>query len=545
MTLLSLIVLVPFLAFAAPEMRSKKALKTEYKSNVFKADLEAGYHFNEKAPNGVQVGKTFIKPSAFSNRHFEAQIPAKDEKAAVVNLYVCDDKVTFCEVHMINIADIGSKKVTSTPNAQLGVKKSKLTKSNKHGFFEDFEYSLKLAEKLKQNVFVEFGARWCPACLRLENEVFNTSAFQELTRDYVKVKVDVDQFQNSPILEKYNVKGYPTTLFLTSKGEDIVRFLDYQPISFIQDVVLNVNSQPESIVELEKKAQTPELQKILWPRYFHSAQYEKALAILEKIDPKPKEYLTSKIELARAQYKKDTKLKGQYVKTLQAALKQEGDSTRSLYWRVLLMEELPEDSKEVQKLAQESNDLTQKLLGNKELLKSALATDSVGEYTGLEGVYVAFMNAEAADIAKLNAKEAWAKVVEQSKIYNINSKQTGPSLRVLTATMKSEKYEDALVLVRELLKHDPNNGDLQRRELRVLLELKKFKEAVSVGEKALKNSYGINEFFVVEPLAKAYAGLDQKKKAKDLLNTYLSKNEINFPDMKKLKQSLEGLSSKL
>ncbi|MFN8789893.1 MAG: tetratricopeptide repeat protein [Bdellovibrionales bacterium] len=531
--------LAPLHASAAP-LRTQKVLKTTVEKTLFRATLEKGYHFNEKAPNGVQIDQKFLKPQSFSSRQLEVAGLPENLSGATANLYVCDDQVTFCEVHTLALGElVGTKKGTKSSAT------SKLMASNKYGFFTNFESGLKLAKNLKQNVFVEFGARWCPACLRLESEVFNSVDFRELTQNYVKVKVDVDEFQNVPLLEKYDVRVYPTLVTLNPQGEEIIRLHDYQPIATLTKIFDEVRKHPESIASLEKRPLTAELEKILWPRYFHGGKYDKAQAILEKVDPRPSEYWTARVEAARTRKKQDPKLKEDFIKTLKAALKAEPDSSRSLYWRVLMALELPEGGREAREVANESQKLSARLLKNPEELKQALLTDSLGEYTGLESFFVAQLAAEASEIAQLNSKEAWSTVVEQGEKAKISAEQPGPALRLLSAMMKAEKYDQAHKLVKQLLSKDPQNGDLQRRELRVLLYLGKYDEAVNVGERALKNSYGINEFFVVEPLAKAYISLKKKDLAKSLVQKYLSKNEINFPDMENLKKSLEGLYSKL
>ena len=75
---LSLIPLSFQFAFAAPELRSAKALKTELKDNSFSAKLAEGYHFNDKAPNGIQAKDKFIEPTVFLSRELKIEkLPAE------------------------------------------------------------------------------------------------------------------------------------------------------------------------------------------------------------------------------------------------------------------------------------------------------------------------------------------------------------------------------------------------------------------------------------------------------------------------------------
>ena len=95
-----------------------------------------------------------------------------------------------------------------------------------------------------------------------------------------------------------------------------------------------------------------------------------------------------------------------------------------------------------------------------------------------------------------------------------------------------------------MLKQNPSDPELQRRRLRALVGLKNYNEAIKLGQKVIKDSYGRNEFYVAEVLAKAYLGAEQKAQAKALIDQYLGRNEIEFANMKASKKSLEELKQK-
>ena len=107
-----------------------------------------------------------------------------------------------------------------------------------------------------------------------------------------------------------------------------------------------------------------------------------------------------------------------------------------------------------------------------------------------------------------------------------------------------QQFEEADKLLLAMLKKNPNDPELLRRRLRVLVGQKKYKEAIQLGNKLIDRSYGRNEFYVVEVLAKAYLGADQKVEAKKLVERYLSRNEIGFANMRESKKALEELKQK-
>ncbi len=84
------------------------------------------------------------------------------------------------------------------------------------------------------------GSDWCPWCIKLSEEVFNTPDFAAWSRDRViLVKVDFPQnyqlpasqaAQNLKLLQKFrnHLDSYPTILFVNST-EDVVGKMGYQP----------------------------------------------------------------------------------------------------------------------------------------------------------------------------------------------------------------------------------------------------------------------------------------------------------------------------
>ncbi len=380
--------------------------------------------------------------------------------------------------------------------------------------------------------------------MRLEEEILKNPSFQKAARDFVKVKMDVDLFTTQVLETKYAIKGVPTLLFLTPDGKEITRFYDYQPLSFVQDVISEVKKNPQDIETLEKAAPSEDLKKILIKRYFFSDQHGKALVLMEKMNPQPKEYWFSKVSEAESLIKKDPSQKKNFVKVLKSAVAADPAGSRSLLWRLSLVQNL-EKEKEKKKVAEESFQLTRSLLTDDKALAKSLETDFLGEYTGLEGFYVAMMNAEVADSAAYETKAALKFVIEQGEKYKIDATKPGASLRLLSVLIRDENYERALVLVNAMLKKTPLDSDLQRRKMRVLFGLKQYQDAIHAGEKALKDSYGANEFFVLETLVKSYIAADKREKARDLLQKYLSRNEIHFEEMKSLKAKLEAFQQEL
>ncbi len=96
-------------------------------------------------------------------------------------------------------------------------------------------------------------------------------------------------------------------------------------------------------------------------------------------------------------------------------------------------------------------------------------------------------------------------------------------MRHLIVMTKAKEYKAADKLAVRLIKQDPKNPELQRRRLRLLLELKDFDGAIKLGKKVIANSYGRNEFWAAETVAKAYAQAGNKKEARIFIESYLKR----------------------
>ncbi len=98
------------------------------------------------------------------------------------------------------------------------------------GWEDNFEKALQRAEKEDKYVLVDFsGSDWCGWCIKLDDEVFSKKAFKEYAKEsLVLVLLDFPRWkelpkatreQNEALLKKYGVRGFPTVLLLSPKGE--------------------------------------------------------------------------------------------------------------------------------------------------------------------------------------------------------------------------------------------------------------------------------------------------------------------------------------
>ncbi len=524
------------IADGQPNSRVGDALSSEWKENKFKATLTPGFHFNEKAPNGLILDSQMVKPTKLSAQEIEfTQFPEKwtDGKA---RLYICDDAVTFCESRTVVLKESGPAK--NSTHTIDGLSKGKV---NKFGFIEDdYAKALALAAKEKKLLLVDFAARWCPGCVRLEKEIFGTKEFKNRTRNFVKLKIDTDRFENSILSEKFNIKAIPSLVVINPQQQEIDRILDFQPQETINAFLLNIEKDPTPLQELKEKAKQKDMATLLrfGKRLLSAGREQESAEILKQVQPEPPEYARARVLAAAASYAEKPETKGQYIQTLKDVIRVEPKSSRSIEWRERLTG-LVDNEKEKGQLQQEGVALADDLLAHPEKLTEAVKSDEVGEFVGFEALMVAMLRASL-----LNNPDGWQKAAQIGQESRIPLKNVGVNMRYIIVLTQAQRFDEAEKLILSLLKKNPNDPELLRRRLRVLLGQKKYQEAISLGKSLIEKSYGRNEFYVVEVLAKSYLGADQKAQAKELIDRYLNRSEIHFPNMKSSKKSLEELKQK-
>lgn len=103
----------------------------------------------------------------------------------------------------------------------------------------NYDVAMKKASKQKKNVLVFFtGSDWCPPCVQLKKDLFETEEFKTLSKDYVLLYIDipmnksllsVEQLQhNKDVNAKLNKKNaVPLVKILSAKGKELGKYGGY------------------------------------------------------------------------------------------------------------------------------------------------------------------------------------------------------------------------------------------------------------------------------------------------------------------------------
>lgn len=108
----------------------------------------------------------------------------------------------------------GSKKTTASSSKQ-GVK---FVQS------ETLSDVLEMAETQDKLVFIDFYATWCAPCKMMDKDVFtDKNIAQFFNKNFISYKVDGEKGNGQNLAALYDVKAYPTLVWVNKKGRVMAR----------------------------------------------------------------------------------------------------------------------------------------------------------------------------------------------------------------------------------------------------------------------------------------------------------------------------------
>lgn len=102
-------------------------------------------------------------------------------------------------------------------------------------WYTDWDKASAASKKSGKPILVDFtGSDWCHWCIKLKEEVFDTSAFQTWAKENV-VLLEIDfprgtpqskdiKAKNTALAKKYQVQGFPTVIFANADGDTLGRY---------------------------------------------------------------------------------------------------------------------------------------------------------------------------------------------------------------------------------------------------------------------------------------------------------------------------------
>jgi thiol:disulfide interchange protein len=97
------------------------------------------------------------------------------------------------------------------------------------------EQALEVANSTNKLVLADMSAIWCPACRKLDQQVFSDEQVKtQIKKDFVYARIEFESPQGDRFMQNYQVTGFPTLLVLNAQGEKLVQLpINYEPSPFL------------------------------------------------------------------------------------------------------------------------------------------------------------------------------------------------------------------------------------------------------------------------------------------------------------------------
>ncbi len=122
--------------------------------------------------------------------------------------------------------------------------------------FNHSDWNSLLEEAGKENklIFLDAYAEWCGPCKWMTANVFtDPEVGAYMNEHFINAKIDMEKGEGPGLQEKYNVRAYPTYIFVNSKGELVHRFCGSMPKEKFLDKVRNALTTDSTYTYIAEK----------------------------------------------------------------------------------------------------------------------------------------------------------------------------------------------------------------------------------------------------------------------------------------------------
>ncbi len=153
----------------------------------------------------------------------------------------------------------------------------------------DLKRALEEAKRGDKLIFIDAYTTWCGPCKMMDREVFTDSTVAAFyNRSFVNLKLDMEKGDGLATAKKYQVRAYPSFLFIDASESLVHRGLGYQPVPRFLDLGQEATDPSRQIGTLAKSYDRGDRSTEL--------QYNYALALLRSGDKKGHEIAESYLE---------------------------------------------------------------------------------------------------------------------------------------------------------------------------------------------------------------------------------------------------------
>ncbi len=151
-----------------------------------------------------------------------------------------------------------------------------------------YEEVLKKAKDENKVVMIDFVTDWCKWCVETDKKVYTKPAVYEYANEHqINWKIDAEKGEGIELAKKYNVKGYPTIIFVDADGKEIDRIYGYvfadEFLQKMKDYNNGVNTYSALKESVEANPDSPEANWKFAEKLISYGDYDEAKPYLEKV----------------------------------------------------------------------------------------------------------------------------------------------------------------------------------------------------------------------------------------------------------------------
>ncbi len=169
-----------------------------------------------------------------------------------------------------------------------------------------FQQALEKAKQEDKILYIDFYTTWCGPCKIMAKNYFPTDEAGEVyNADFVSLKIDAEKGEGVQLAKKYEVRGYPTSLFLDPRDGSVM----YSGVGCPQDLPSFLQFAHDALAEYRDTMSMDEYVAV-----FEKGQYDEdfitallAKATRRKVDNTP--YLDAYFAMVQDKIKPDSALK--------------------------------------------------------------------------------------------------------------------------------------------------------------------------------------------------------------------------------------------
>jgi thiol-disulfide isomerase/thioredoxin len=487
------------LVFTLSEARvTDGKIKLTLQDKVLVLKSEPGFHLNEKAPAKLIFAdsKKTVAPSKKEKLEFRFPIDVTPHEIAL-EYYVCDDANTTCEQHRENYSTLNNQLTKLNKSVATTQTSAESTTTgpvfNKHHFIVDnLESAKSIAQKSHKLLLVDFSAPWCPACLRLETEVFGEKKFQALAQKIVSVSLNIDNPVNIEAHDLYKVTVIPTLIVMNSEGEEIDRIVDFRPTDELISILTQSLKKDHNVDGYNKLLLRANIgdklaMRALALRAYNMYDLEEADSWFKKIEEKSLFSASTDIQI---QEKNKTST---LIDSYKLYIAQYPESFDSLNWRLELIKELSPLAKNCtfcKTLSEDNITLINKALTNRKFQKKLFKETAQGIFSPFEEIELVSKLVETYQLLgeKTLSENAIKDLKKLLSKYPLSVKKTGEVLLALNYMLVANMNTEIEKWLTLLIEKNPDSDLYPRKLARFYVREKSFQKALPWALKAVRLS---------------------------------------------------------